>query len=70
MNYESEEAEILSLRKEQAETLQKEVFGGLSRAERTSYDRRHDRISELQRLLNLRDRHSKDPVSVAKITSL
>jgi hypothetical protein len=52
LKYESEKAEIVRLRKEQAKTRQDEVFGGLSAAEREAYERKQERIHELESRLS------------------
>jgi hypothetical protein len=41
--------ELEHLRKQQAKARADEVFGGLSLPERTAYDRRQDRVVELER---------------------
>jgi hypothetical protein len=46
VKFESEEAELSRLRKEQAKTRHDEVFGALSPAERTAYHKKQDRILE------------------------
>jgi hypothetical protein len=48
VKFESEQSELSRLRKEQAKTLHDEVFGGLSPAERAAYNRKQDRIRELE----------------------
>jgi hypothetical protein len=48
MAKEKPESELKRLRKEQNKTLQDEVFGGLSPAERSEYDRKTKRINELE----------------------
>jgi hypothetical protein len=40
--------ELIRLRKEQSKDRQDEVFGGLSPAERAAYNRKSERIHELQ----------------------
>jgi hypothetical protein len=47
MEHESAQSELLRLRNEQAKTLHDEVFGGLSSTERATYNRKQDRIREL-----------------------
>jgi len=56
VNYESEKSEIVRLRREQAQTRRDEIFGGLSTAERDAYERKQERIRELER--NLADMDS------------
>jgi len=48
---ETESAELARLRREQAKTRHDEVFGGLTREERSAYDIKRDRICELERRL-------------------
>lgn len=48
MEHESEQTELYRLRREQAKTRTDEVFGGLTPAERLSYDAKQDRIRELE----------------------
>ena len=48
MKNESHQTELLRLRNEQAKTRRDELFGGLSPAERTAYDRKQRRIDELE----------------------
>jgi hypothetical protein len=45
---EKPKSELLRLFKEQTKTLEEEVFGGLSPAERAQYDRKTRRINELE----------------------
>jgi len=45
---EKPESELKRLRKEQSTTRQDEVFGGLSKAEGAEYDRKTERIYELE----------------------
>ena len=52
MPHESSQAELVRLQKEQTKTRQNEVFGGLSAAEQTEYDRKANRINELEIELN------------------
>jgi len=52
MQYESEQAELSRLREEQAQTRHDEVFGGLTPAERRTYDIKRDRIYDLERRLS------------------
>jgi hypothetical protein len=49
MRSEVPQLEIDLLRKRQSKAREDEVYGGLSRAERAAYDRRQDRIRELER---------------------
>jgi hypothetical protein len=42
------ELELASLRNQQSKARHDEVFGGLSPAERLAYDRRQNRINELE----------------------
>jgi hypothetical protein len=46
-------SELIRLRRQQHRTLQNEVYGGLSTAERTEYNRRAKRIHELDAQLQL-----------------
>jgi hypothetical protein len=55
VRYESEKTEIVRLRREQSKTRQDEVFGGLSVTERDLYERRRERIGELERGLSEMD---------------
>jgi hypothetical protein len=55
VRYESEKTEIVRLRGEQSKTRQDEVFGGLSATERDLYERRRERIRELESRLSERD---------------
>ena len=55
MKCESEKSEIVRLRWEQAQTRQDEIFGGLSATERYAYERKRDRILELERRLSEAD---------------
>jgi hypothetical protein len=48
MAMEKRETELKRLRTEQNKTRQDEVFGGLSRAEQAEYNRKADRIHELE----------------------
>jgi hypothetical protein len=48
MMTEAPQLELEHLRKQQAQVRADEVFGGLSPTERTAYDRRRDRILELE----------------------
>ena len=48
MRYESPQAELARLGKEQTKARQDEVFGGLSPAERAEYDGNAKRINELE----------------------
>jgi hypothetical protein len=48
MSNESPELELSRLRKLQSTMREDEVFGGLSPIERLAYDRRQDRIQELE----------------------
>jgi hypothetical protein len=48
MNNQTPELELDSLRKQQSKARHDEVFGGLSPAERLAYDRRQNRINELE----------------------
>jgi len=48
MRTETLQSELARLQKEQAKTRQDEVFGGLSPAERSAYDRKQSRIHELE----------------------
>ncbi len=48
MAKEKPESELKRLRKEQNQTRRDEVFGGLSPAERDAYDRKSERIYELE----------------------
>jgi hypothetical protein len=43
------QSELKRLRAEQYKTLQDEVYGGLSRSEQAEYNRKSDRIHELER---------------------
>ncbi len=51
VEHEPAQSELSRLRKEQAKTLRDEVFGGLSSTERVAYNRKQDRIRELERRL-------------------
>ncbi|MGA9511033.1 MAG: hypothetical protein WBV55_20595 [Candidatus Sulfotelmatobacter sp.] len=51
MDRETPRAEVLRLLREQRKTRQDEIFGGLSVSERTEYDKKANRISELELLL-------------------
>ncbi|MGB7603056.1 MAG: hypothetical protein WBM24_22325 [Candidatus Sulfotelmatobacter sp.] len=51
MDRETPRAEVLRLLKELRKTRQDEIFGGLSLSERADYDRKANRISELELLL-------------------
>ena len=55
VRYESEKTEIVRLRREQSKTRQDEGFGGLSVTERCLYERRRERIRELERRLSVMD---------------
>lgn len=55
VRYESEKTEIVRLRREQSKTRQDEVFGGLSATERDLYERRRERIRELERRVSVMD---------------
>lgn len=48
MKRETPESELLQLCKEQTEIRQAEIFGGLSAAERTTYDAKGERIHALE----------------------
>ncbi len=61
MESESEESELTRLREEQRETRHDEIFGGLSLAERATYQSRATRIDELQRHLSHIKRNSPVP---------
>jgi hypothetical protein len=50
MNRETPRAEVLRLIKELRKTRQDEIFGGLSLSERADYDKKANRISELELL--------------------
>ena len=52
MMTEAPQLELEHLRRQQAQVRADEVFGGLSPTERTAYDRRRDRILELERDLS------------------
>lgn len=52
MTSKAPQLELERLRKQQVKARADEVFGGLSRAERAAYDRRRDRIIELERDLS------------------
>jgi hypothetical protein len=52
MRFETIEARIAQLQKEQTKTRQDEVFGGLSSAERVAYERKEGLIRRLQRQLS------------------
>ena len=54
MKNETPECELMRLRKEQSQTRQDEVFGGLSFTERAAYDVKKDRIHDLERELTQR----------------
>ena len=49
MQSESSQVELDRLRREQSQTRQNEVFGGLSTEERVDYEIKADRIQELER---------------------
>ena len=49
MAEEKRQSELKRLRAEQYKTLQDEVYGGLSPAEQAEYNRKSDRIHELER---------------------
>jgi hypothetical protein len=51
MDRETPRAEVLRLLKELRKTRQDEIFGGLSLSERADYDRKANRVSELELLL-------------------
>jgi hypothetical protein len=51
MPSESSQTELARLRREQSQTRQEEVFGGLSLEERVEYDLKGDRIRQLEREL-------------------
>jgi hypothetical protein len=51
MDRETPRAEVLRLLKELRKTRQDEIFGGLSLSERADYDKKANRISELELLL-------------------
>jgi hypothetical protein len=51
MDRETPQVEVLRLLRELHKILQDEIFGGLSLAERADYDRKANRISELELLL-------------------
>jgi hypothetical protein len=48
MKCETPECELSRLRKEQSDNRVEEVFGGFSRTERAAYDRKEERIRELE----------------------
>ena len=48
MEDETHHAEVVRLRKAQIKALENEVYGGLSRAEKAAYDKRAERIRELE----------------------
>jgi hypothetical protein len=48
MKRETPECELSRLRKEQSDNRVEEVFGGFSRTERAAYDRKEERIRELE----------------------
>lgn len=52
MTSKAPQLELERLRQQQAKARANEVFGGLSLAERAAYDRRRDRIIELERDLS------------------
>jgi hypothetical protein len=52
MTSKAPQLELERLRKQQVKTRADEVFGGLSLPERAAYDRRRDRIIELERDLS------------------
>ncbi len=52
MTSKAPQTELERLRTQQAQVRADEVFGGLSLTERTAYDRRRDRIIELERDLS------------------
>jgi hypothetical protein len=52
MMTEAPQLELEHLRQQQAQVRADEVFGGLSPTERTAYDRRRDRILELEHNLS------------------
>jgi len=54
MKCEKPEFELARLRDQQTKTREDEVFGGLTRAERSAYEQRQDRINELE--ITLSDR--------------
>jgi hypothetical protein len=51
MQSESNQTELARLRREQSQTRQEEVFGGLSLEERVEYELKGDRIRQLEREL-------------------
>jgi hypothetical protein len=53
MDRETPRAELLRLLKELRKTRQDEIFGGLSLSERADYDKKANRISELELLLDI-----------------
>jgi hypothetical protein len=55
VEHESAQTELSRLRREQAKTRTDEVFGGLTPAERFSYDRKQNRIRELELRLSEQD---------------
>jgi hypothetical protein len=51
MKHETPQTEIMRLLREQIQSREDEVFGGLSRAERSEYNRKNARINHLEILL-------------------
>ena len=49
MQYTTPEDELIRLRREQCQTREDEVFGGLSSEERAAYETKENRIHELER---------------------
>ncbi len=63
MSHEMPELELARLRQQQSKSRHDEVFGGLSSTERLAYDRRQNRIHELERLQSeQRDEHQPSAV--------
>ena len=54
MKGEEIQAEMIQLLKQQTETVEKEVFGGLTDREEQEYGERKERISELQTKLHIK----------------
>ena len=54
MKGEEIQAEMIQLLKQQTETVEKEVFGGLTDREEQEYGERKQRISELQTKLHIK----------------
>jgi hypothetical protein len=61
VEHESEQTELSRLRREQAKTRHDEVFGGLTPGERSAYDRKQQRIQELELWLFQQDLLQRKP---------